>query len=152
MTISSLVIVPSLKGHLPALFDLTEHYSSLTMMEQRNKEPLQWKQQRGMAVKEVQTLQHQITVANTEYITSLSSSSVPATVSQPHVAPVLAGGSSSTGILHHLLMWPLSSISLNLALTSQVFFSKYVKQTLLQKVIHCCWFLVTLKSNSFASC
>lgn len=69
------------------VFDLTEHYSSLTMMEQRNKTPLQWKQQRGMAVKEVQTLQHQITLANTKCIISLCSSSVPATVSHPRVTP-----------------------------------------------------------------
>lgn len=40
-------------------FALTEHYSGLTMMKQRNKKSLQWKQQRGMAVKEVQTLWHQ---------------------------------------------------------------------------------------------
>lgn len=139
------------------VFDLTEHYCSLTVMEQRNKKPLQWKQQRGMAVKEVQTLWHQsctFTLANTKCIISLCSSSVPATVSHPRVPP-----GTGRRQLHHRHPAPPTHVAPLkhqfkpvLALTSQVFFCKYMKQTLLQKVIRCCWFLVTLKSTSFVSC
>lgn len=63
------------------VFDLTEHYSSLTMMEKRNEKPLQWKQQRGMEVKEVQILQHRSFTSHweTQSTSSLCSSSVPVT-------------------------------------------------------------------------
>lgn len=98
-------------------FDLTEHYSSLSMMEQRNKKSLQWKQQRGMAGKEVQTLRHQRWTSHWQ-TQSTSSLCVPVLCLPPchiHVChQVLAGSSSTTAILHHLLMWPLSSISLSL--------------------------------------
>lgn len=117
------------------VFDLTEHYPSLIMMEQRNKKPLQWKQQRGMAVKEVQTLWHQSCTSHwqTQRRSSLCSSSVPVTVSHPRVPP-----GTGRRQLHHRHPEPPTHVAPLkhqfkpvFALTSQVFFSKYVKQTLL---------------------
>lgn len=110
----------------------------------------------------VQTPQYQtelnFKLANKKYVITLYSSSVPVTMLHPHVPSdtgrrqLHCSHPASPDPSPYSLVCLRHQFKPALALASQIVFSKYVKQTLLQIIIHHCWVLVTLESTSFASC